>query len=240
MADLKISQLTSATTPLAGTEVLPIVQSSSTKKVSIENVLTSVQPSGTAYGVAYLNGSKVLTSGSALQFDGTNFVVGATSLTNAITTGGVAVRNDGGARGQIFIGKSVSGTFDAQLFYHSNAYVGGIQISDTTTALITSSDYRLKKDIAPMTGALAKVASLNPVTYKWKVNGSNGQGFIAHELQTVFPDAVRGQKDGVEADGSPRYQGIDTSFLVATLTAAIQEQQSIIQSLQARLDAANI
>jgi len=76
MSDKKISQLTASTTPLAGTEVLPIVQSGATKKTSVESVLTSVQPSGTANAVAYLNSSKVLTSSSALKFDGTNFAIG--------------------------------------------------------------------------------------------------------------------------------------------------------------------
>jgi hypothetical protein len=82
MADTKISALPASTTPLAGTEVLPIVQSGTTKKTSIESVLTSVQPSGTANGVTYLNGSKVLTSGSALTFDGTNLGVGTASPVN--------------------------------------------------------------------------------------------------------------------------------------------------------------
>lgn len=79
MSDKKISELTASTTPLAGTEVLPIVQSGVTKKTSVESVLTSVQPSGTANGVLYLNGSKVATSGSALAFDGTKFGVGTSS-----------------------------------------------------------------------------------------------------------------------------------------------------------------
>ena len=74
-----------------------------------------------------------------------------------------------------------------------------------------------------MTGALAKVAQLKPVTYKWKADGSDGQGFIAHELQAVVPDCVTGEKDAVDENGNPKYQGVDTSFLVATLTAAIQE-----------------
>jgi hypothetical protein len=91
-----------------------------------------------------------------------------------------------------------------------------------------------------MTGALAKVALLKPCTYKWNVDGSNGEGFIAHELAQVVPNAVTGEKDAVDEDGNPEYQGIDTSFLVATLTAAIQEQQAIIESLKARLDAANL
>ena len=86
-----------------------------------------------------------------------------------------------------------------------------------------------------MTGALSKVAALKPVTYKWKVDGSDGEGFIAHELAEVCPDAVLGKKDEVDANGKPVYQGIDTSFLVATLTAAIQEQQALIETLTARV-----
>jgi hypothetical protein len=124
-------------------------------------------------------------------------------------------------------------------FYRVSAggNVGTITTTNTATAYGTSSDYRLKEDIAPMTGALAKVALLKPCTYKWKVDGSDGEGFIAHELQAVVPDCVTGEKDAVDAEGNPQYQGIDTSFLVATLTAAIQEQQAIITALTARVAA---
>lgn len=121
-------------------------------------------------------------------------------------------------------------------FRNGNGQVGAIQTSGSSTSYVTSSDYRLKENIAPMTGALATVAQLNPVTYNWKVDGSVGQGFIAHELQAVVPDCVSGEKDAVDADGNPEYQGIDTSFLVATLTKAIQEQQAIIESLTARIE----
>ena len=68
MADLKISQLTAVTTPLAGTEVLPIVQSSSTKKATVSEILNSTQPTQSAYGVTYLNASKIQETGSTLQF----------------------------------------------------------------------------------------------------------------------------------------------------------------------------
>ncbi len=122
----------------------------------------------------------------------------------------------------------------------STTQVGSVSVTTTATAYNTSSDYRLKNSIAPMTGALAKVAQLKPVTYKWNVDGSDGQGFIAHELQQVCPDAVTGTKNAVDEEGKPKYQSIDVSFLVATLTAAIQEQQAIIESLKARLDAANL
>ena len=98
-----------------------------------------------------------------------------------------------------------------------------------------------------MTGALATVAQLKPCTYDWISTKEKGQGFIAHELQAVVPDCVTGQKDAVDAEGKPVYQGVDTSFLVATLTAAIQElntlvttQAATITSLETKLKAAGI
>lgn len=114
--------------------------------------------------------------------------------------------------------------------------VGTIVTTTSSTAYNTSSDYRLKENIAPMTGALATVSQLKPVTYKWKIDGSDGQGFIAHELQEIVPEAVAGEKDAVDEEGNIKPQGIDTSFLVATLTAAIQEQQTIINDLKARVE----
>jgi hypothetical protein len=108
-------------------------------------------------------------------------------------------------------------------FTNANGAVGTIFTNGSSTAYNTSSDYRLKNSIQPMAGALAKVAALKPVTYKWNADGSSGEGFIAHELAEVIPQAVTGEKDGVDKDGKPQYQGIDVSFLVATLTAAIQE-----------------
>jgi hypothetical protein len=128
---------------------------------------------------------------------------------------------------------ATSGTAYAQ-FGYNGAGIGSITQNGTTAvAYNTSSDYRLKENIAPMTGALATVSQLKPVTYSWKADGSDGQGFIAHELQAVVPDCVTGEKDAVDAEGKPVHQGIDTSFLVATLTAAIQEQQALITQLQA-------
>jgi hypothetical protein len=129
-------------------------------------------------------------------------------------------------------------------FDSSGSLRGSISTNGSTVAYNTSSDYRLKENIAPMTGALAKVSALKPCTYTWKADGSNGEGFIAHELAEVVPDAVTGEKDAVEiytdenGDEQTRIkpQGIDTSFLVATLTAAIQEQQAIITDLKARIE----
>jgi hypothetical protein len=119
------------------------------------------------------------------------------------------------------------------IFTNGNGVVGSIQTSGSATSYVTSSDYRLKNTIAPMTGALAKVALLKPCTYKWNADGSDGEGFIAHELAEVVPQCVTGEKDAVDADGNPVYQGIDTSFLVATLTAAIQELKAEFDAYKA-------
>jgi hypothetical protein len=152
------------------------------------------------------------------------------STFNQATKYGLALKNSNATSTGVFAG-----------FYNSSGTLQGYinQTNSTTVAYITSSDYRLKENIQPMTGALDKVAQLKPVTYKWKqeFGGTNSQGFIAHELQEVVPDCVAGEKDAVDANGNPQYQGIDTSFLVATLTAAIQEQQALIQSLTARITA---
>jgi len=169
-----------------------------------------------------------------------NFLVNTTSALG----GKISVVFDGSTGNGIRV-KTSYATTGSQFIDFLNS--GGTQIGyisqngASTVNYSTSSDYRLKNTITPMTGALAKVALLKPVTYKWNADGSDGQGFIAHELAEVVPDCVSGAKDAVETytdeDGNeatrPVYQGIDTSFLVATLTAAIQEQQALITQLQA-------
>ena len=200
----------------------------------------------TAFGVGSSERMRIDSSG--------NLLVGTTST--AVNPGTVIEPT-----GRVSIGRSNND--NVAEFYRSGTRVGSIGVTTTNTSFNTSSDYRLKNTIAPMTGALAKVALLKPCTYKWNADGSDGQGFIAHELDAVVPGCVTGEKDAtreeeyevspavpavVDADGVettpavqavkgtrtvPSYQGIDTSFLVATLTAAIQEQQALITQLQA-------
>ena len=178
--------------------------------------------SGNTSGIEFIQGG---TERARIDSSG-NLLVGKT--TTATTTQGIQIAPNG----EIFISRIP--TDQTLRFYNAStgAQVGSITVGTSNTSYNTSSDYRLKEDIQPMTGALAKVAALKPVTYKWKADGSDGEGFIAHELQEVCPAAVTGEKDAVDADGNPRYQGIDTSFLVATLTAAIQELTARVAALE--------
>jgi hypothetical protein len=168
-----------------------------------------------------------------------NLLVGTTGtiVTNYQSRFGVMATTFNGNQGFIGIGATITTSVDLMQFINPNGLVGRISTSGSATSYVTSSDYRLKEEIAPMTGALEKVSSLKPVTYTWKADGSSGEGFIAHELAEVCPGAVSGEKDAINEDGSIKPQGIDTSFLVATLTAAIQEQQQMIETLQAKVAA---
>ena len=166
-----------------------------------------------------------------------NLLIGTTSSNPSGATGGSAFLVLSDDRRLLRLTTSTASARDLAQFYNSNGQVGAISTSGSSTTYATSSDYRLKNTIAPMTGALARVAALKPCTYKWNADGSDGEGFIAHELAEVVPQCVTGEKDAVDAEGKPQYQGIDTSFLVATLTAAIQEQQALIQTLTARVAA---
>jgi hypothetical protein len=154
------------------------------------------------------------------------------TLSNTAGLGLIAI---GSADAGLVTQPAANTNYYAGFFLNSSSTgVGNISCTGSATAYNTSSDYRLKNTIAPMTGALAKVALLKPVTYKWNVDGSDGQGFIAHELAEVVPDCVTGEKDGVDVEGNPRYQGVDTSFLVATLTAAIQELTARVAQLETK------
>jgi hypothetical protein len=164
--------------------------------------------------------------------------------TGSVTTNGVELRND---FINIFTNRdNVAAQFrrvatsSIQLvqFYggtDANTVVGAISVSDAATTYNTTSDYRLKEDVQPMVGASDRVMALNPVNFSWKTNGSRVDGFLAHEAQEVVPEAVTGEKDAVDADGNPEYQGIDQSKLVPVLTAALQEALTKIEALEARI-----
>jgi hypothetical protein len=135
----------------------------------------------------------------------------------------------------------------------ANSSVGSISTNGSSTSYNTTSDYRLKENWVAVADASTRVNALNPVNFAWKADGSRVDGFLAHELAEVVPEAVTGTKDATEMvdikdeegnvtgqEERPVYQGIDQSKLVPLLTAALQEALAEINSLKARLDAANL
>ena len=183
---------------------------------------------------------------------GTTTASGSKLTVNNTGSGGIAV-NQSSAGGYSLASNAVSlaGTYYHAQWLQSGTPVGSITSTGSTTSYTTSSDYRLKENIAPMTGALAFVRKQRPVTYDWRINGSKGSGYIAHWLQEDGAgNCVTGEKDAVDKDGKPVYQGIDTSFMVAPLNAAVNEmadlfdvmkdtiesQQAIITDLKARIE----
>lgn len=111
----------------------------------------------------------------------------------------------------------------------SSAAVGSINTTAASTAYNTSSDYRLKENIQQLVAPLQRLLRLNPVTFDWKADGSEGEGFIAHELQIEVPLAVTGEKDG-EA-----MQGVDYGKVVPLLVAAVQELAKEVAALKTQL-----
>ena len=119
-------------------------------------------------------------------------------------------------------------------FYRETLQVGNISVTTLATTYNSISDYRLKEAVQPLSGGLARVNALKPSIYKWKVNGSDGEGFLAHELASVVSAAVTGEKDAVNEDGSINAQSVDMSRIVPILVAAIQELTARVQTLEAR------
>jgi hypothetical protein len=126
-------------------------------------------------------------------------------------------------------------------FYRDTNTPGSISVTTSATTYATSSDYRLKENVAEVTDGITRLLQLKPSRFNFLADPDKTvDGFIAHETQEVVPECVTGEKDAVDEDGNPVYQGIDQSKLVPLLTAALQEAIAKIETLEARLTAAGI
>jgi hypothetical protein len=154
--------------------------------------------------------SNVATNGPMFQYDKAGVFLG--------------LQNDVGSGTRYFISFGETGT-----------RTGDITSNGSVMTYGGTSDYRLKTNVQPMTGAIDRVKALNPVTFDWISSGISSEGFIAHELQSVIPDAATGTKDEVNAQGKPVYQQVDPRHVVSVLTAALQEAIAKIETLEARI-----
>jgi hypothetical protein len=212
-------------------------------------------------GIATLNGSN--SWGSSNTFSsyayfnpsnvaGANLVVGASTapsiLWNAYIKGQAGHpslvldgtnTSAGSAGGAVLVNSVTNYLFG--FFYgtlpSSYVTVGYITSNGTGVSYGTASDYRLKENVQPLANSIGRLKQLNPINYLWKANPALGtqEGFLAHELQTVIPEAVNGQKDAVDAQGNIRPQQVDLSYVVPLLTKALQEAVSRIETLEAEV-----
>jgi hypothetical protein len=120
-----------------------------------------------------------------------------------------------------------------QTFFNGNGQVGYINTSGSTTYYNTSSDYRLKENVTADWDATTRLKQLNPVRFNFIADADTTvDGFLAHEVQSIVPEAITGEKDAVDADGNPEYQGIDQNKLVPLLVKTIQELEARITALE--------
>ena len=121
-------------------------------------------------------------------------------------------------------------------FTHNASQVGNIGISSSDTSYNTSSDYRLKENVAAISDGITRVKQLKPSKFNWISDDANTlvDGFLAHEVSSVVPNAVTGAKDAVDSDSNPVYQCIDHSKMIPLLTAALKEAITRIEVLEAK------
>lgn len=141
----------------------------------------------------------------------------------------------------LILGVATNGDSGINFKNASAVTVGSVVVNASSTAYNTSSDYRLKENVAPLTGAIDRLQQIPVHRFNFIANpGKTVDGFIAHEAAEVVPEAVTGTKDAVDEDGTPVYQGIDQSKLVPLLTAALQEAIGKIDALESRLAALEV
>ena len=251
--------------------------SSGTNKKDMGGVygFTAVELAGGIVGVAscgiYTNGIAVLADATQPNTDGygyTNAFWGDIRRGSGATSGGLRgmylnfVSDYANQEGIVWNTAYTGGnTLSIARWVRNGTQVGSITCTTSSTTYGTSSDYRLKENVVPLTGAIDRLKQI-PVHRFNFISDPNKtvDGFIAHEVTPFVPEAVTGVKDEMEKvpvvdengkpvfneDGTqvlkdePVYQSIDQSKLVPLLTAALQEALDKIDALQARLDAAGL
>ena len=166
----------------------------------------------------------------------------ASSYGNLLETKSITVETDGDTTGMVFNRTDSNSAWVAMRFYIQQNQKGYIQVNVDDVTYSTGSDYRLKENAVSISDGITRLKQLKPYRFNWKSNpsGDKVDGFFAHEVSDIVPQAVSGEKDAVDKDGNPDHQVIDHSKLVPLLTAALQEAVTEIESLKARLDAAGL
>ena len=172
-----------------------------------------------------------ITSGGSVLIDTTD------DTPNSVTTSAYLVSVNDGVKWAAHFAATSTSSRDVVAFSNPNGKIGAINTDGTTTSYETSSDYRLKENVVEMTGALDRVSQLKPSRFNFIADADKTvDGFLAHEVQEIVPEAISGEKDAVDEDGNPDYQGIDQSKLVPLLVGAIQELKAEIELLKTQIN----
>ena len=197
---------------------------------------------GTTFNFPTSDGS----ANQALVTDGSgtlSFAAAGASLANDANNRVVTGTGSGGLNGEsglTFDGTTLnfnlSGSGTAAHFYNGGSLVGSITVSSANTHFNTSSDYRLKENIVDITDATDRVKKLKPKRFNFIADKTNTvvDGFLAHEVSSIVPEAITGEKDAVDSDGKIIPQGIDQSKLVPLLVKTIQELEARIAVLESK------
>ena len=177
------------------------------------------------------------TGGSERVRIGSDGFVGIGVTAAVANGGGASFVNGDASRKYLILGCDTSGTKSLIEFNNSNYKVGSIETGGTSTSYNTSSDYRLKENAVAIDDGITRLKTLKPYKFNFKNDPSTKlDGFFAHEV-TAVPEAISGEKDAVDSDDNPIYQGIDQSKLVPLLTAALQEAVAKIEVLETKVAA---
>lgn len=179
------------------------------------------------------SGSVFFESGltEVMRMNSSQFIVGGGAFSD--TANRVMISTSGDMQ----FGTNTTAARTVQSFRNANGEIGSITTNGSTTAFNTTSDYRLKDEIGSIDDAVERVKALRPIKFKYLADTEElvHDGFIAHEVQEVIPNAVFGEKDAVEDDGRVKAQQLDHSKLVPVLTSALQDALNKIDELEARL-----
>ena len=188
----------------------------------------SVKLETTSNGV-FVSGKTYINTASASAID--SQAVLAVRASFGTSGCGVEIKHDGNpAAGRDFI----------RFYNTSDAEAGSIEHDAATSVqYLTSSDYRLKENIANITDGIERLKLLKPRKFSWKDDPELGlrDGFIAHEVSPAIPHCVSGEKDAVKEDGSIQIQSMEYSQLTPLLTAALQEAITKIEVLETKVAA---
>ena len=206
-------------------------------------------PAGIGYNITsnsnYTNGALVFSTRSAttdtiaserMRIDSSgNVGIGETSVTSKLH-----IKSDGSDYACARMNNTQAGTGSSNtvIFQRNGTNIGFITATGTATGYVTSSDYRLKENVVYNLNGIERIKLLKPARFNFIVEPNKiVDGFIAHEVSDIVPEAIHGTKDQIDSEGKPVHQGIDQSKIVPLLTGALQEAIAKIEQLEARLTA---